>query len=538
MQFGQVPHGAASSHSTAFSDGMSSGSRSPPSYQHDSSSSYEDSSSSSSMNCRHSCKGSVKSFSSFDYNRRTIGESFKPGMKDVPAWLKALRLHKYTEMFQTMSYDEMLNLDDVELERRQVTQGARKKILQSIQKLKNRSIAIREQYRSLSQNIGCVRCAILTLRQLLLTPIRLYVPKSGEPKEYVEGNTNIVNISDDNIPALLIRLLVSVSPLVFPTQNGEEIEDNYLSIMFSIYDKVANNEAFLDCQRRRAIQLKKQARRFTSPQDLRRNNNSFTHSSVRCDNCQHRNVPNNANCDFLHKSNGFHVPNNDRRDRTEAFVCRPPQRMYNNHTLQNAQKQPWMNNNPRQNANLRQNAETTPLFSDMIWGTCAQEARLSEFNDSYNTLLSMNGPAVHVAKLPQYRSSRSNQQMMAPIKQNTNVIGNRVANEANNFSRPHFFDEYQTTWHGQLKFRDEPSWPASIYSTQIGKLPSEDCHKSFAWGLARLDNSDMSDYLSSASTSERSSDAGSPRSRASNNRTEDDSLHRLLESIGSMRTSY
>jgi hypothetical protein len=47
-------------------------------------------------------------------------------------------------MFQEMSYEEMMALDDHRLEQRQVTKGARKKILQSLDKLRDRSQLIRQ----------------------------------------------------------------------------------------------------------------------------------------------------------------------------------------------------------------------------------------------------------------------------------------------------------------------------------------------------------------------------------------------------------
>ncbi|EPB68698.1 hypothetical protein ANCCEY_12210 [Ancylostoma ceylanicum] len=73
-------------------------------------------------------------------------ELLKPGMRDVPAWLKSLRLHKYTSLFAELSYEEMMTLDEAELERRNVTKGARTKILQSIQKLYSRSADLRTMH--------------------------------------------------------------------------------------------------------------------------------------------------------------------------------------------------------------------------------------------------------------------------------------------------------------------------------------------------------------------------------------------------------
>ena len=31
---------------------------------------------------------------------------------EVPIWLKSLRLHKYQDLFQSMTYDEMLGISD------------------------------------------------------------------------------------------------------------------------------------------------------------------------------------------------------------------------------------------------------------------------------------------------------------------------------------------------------------------------------------------------------------------------------------------
>ena len=37
---------------------------------------------------------------------------------EFPAWLKGLRLHKYSHLFQSMSYEGMLNMDEKWLEDR------------------------------------------------------------------------------------------------------------------------------------------------------------------------------------------------------------------------------------------------------------------------------------------------------------------------------------------------------------------------------------------------------------------------------------
>jgi hypothetical protein len=51
-------------------------------------------------------------------------------LKDIPAWLKALRLHKYAHSFEGLSWKEMVVLDEAALESRGVlTVGARKRFL-------------------------------------------------------------------------------------------------------------------------------------------------------------------------------------------------------------------------------------------------------------------------------------------------------------------------------------------------------------------------------------------------------------------------
>ena len=59
--------------------------------------------------------------------------------QDVPTWLKNLRLHKYTQIFCRINYDQMTELTEQYLGQEGVTKGARDKILLQIRKLKDRS---------------------------------------------------------------------------------------------------------------------------------------------------------------------------------------------------------------------------------------------------------------------------------------------------------------------------------------------------------------------------------------------------------------
>lgn len=64
--------------------------------------------------------------------------------KDISQWLKHLRLHKYTDYFCSMTYDDILSLNDDKLVESNITLGARKKILSNIEKLKNRPERIKQ----------------------------------------------------------------------------------------------------------------------------------------------------------------------------------------------------------------------------------------------------------------------------------------------------------------------------------------------------------------------------------------------------------
>ncbi|KAI9032289.1 hypothetical protein DFJ74DRAFT_653943 [Hyaloraphidium curvatum] len=67
----------------------------------------------------------------------TGGTRFRPNehievdqLQDIPSWLRSLRLHKYTSLFENISWKEMIKLTEEELEARGVSaMGARKKLL-------------------------------------------------------------------------------------------------------------------------------------------------------------------------------------------------------------------------------------------------------------------------------------------------------------------------------------------------------------------------------------------------------------------------
>lgn len=223
----------------------------------------------------------------YDPNQQpAMAFNFNPGMKDVPQWLKTLRLHKYTNLFMNLTYEQMMSLNDKALEIRGITMGARGKILQSVTKLQCRPSIIREAIAQLEnpKNPEC-RCPILHLRQFLSTPIRPYLAQPGETHEKIEGNCVVEQIHDENLPALLVLLCQKVQNFVINCRQGEVSDDNVL-MLFKSHDLILSNEAFTENQKRRVIHLKKQAKKYVSPGEIRRKTaNSTAGPPMKCDFC-------------------------------------------------------------------------------------------------------------------------------------------------------------------------------------------------------------------------------------------------------------
>ncbi|KAJ7502841.1 hypothetical protein B0H11DRAFT_1986589 [Mycena galericulata] len=60
-------------------------------------------------------------------------------LKDVPAWLRSLRLHKYTASFEGMTWQEMVPLDDSQLEAKGIAAlGARRRLLKTFENVKKK----------------------------------------------------------------------------------------------------------------------------------------------------------------------------------------------------------------------------------------------------------------------------------------------------------------------------------------------------------------------------------------------------------------
>lgn len=108
-----------------------------------------------------------------------------PAMKSIVSWLKSLRLHKYSWVFNNLTYTNMINLTDEALQTIGITKGARHKLLLSITRLKERSMMLSELEWGIMN--GCdINNAIKKLKGILQTPLELSVENEDLPSQFVK----------------------------------------------------------------------------------------------------------------------------------------------------------------------------------------------------------------------------------------------------------------------------------------------------------------------------------------------------------------
>ncbi|EDL20732.1 sterile alpha motif domain containing 4, isoform CRA_a [Mus musculus] len=207
------------------------------------------------------------------------------GMKDVPAWLKSLRLHKYAALFSQMTYEEMMALTECQLEAQNVTKGARHKIVISIQKLKERQNLLKS----------------LERHQMILTPIKAYSSPSTTPEvrcrepslmespspdckdsaaavtsatasasagasgglqppqlSSCDGELAVAPLPEGDLPGQFTRVMGKVCTQLLVSRPDEENISSYLQLL----DKCLVHEAFTETQKKRLLSWKQQVQKL------------------------------------------------------------------------------------------------------------------------------------------------------------------------------------------------------------------------------------------------------------------------------------
>lgn len=199
------------------------------------------------------------------------------GMRDVPAWLKSLRLHKYAGLFSTMTYDEMMSLSEEQLEAQKVTKGARHKIVISIMKLKERQNLLRSLEKDVLEGSN-LRGPLQELHQMIITPIKAFIGgeeasmqrpllsaegKSAAPGSHLssgggEAESGASVIAEGDLPGQFTRVMGKVCTQLLVSRSDEDNISSYLQLI----DKCLVHESFTETQKKRLLSWKQQVQRL------------------------------------------------------------------------------------------------------------------------------------------------------------------------------------------------------------------------------------------------------------------------------------
>lgn len=182
-----------------------------------------------------------------------------PGMKDVRVWLKSLRLHKYSRLFSQLTYAQMLALSDDTFEATleqigagPVTQGARRKIILSIAKLRDRysNLCQLEQEVMGGKNL---LSAMDEIKAILQTPLKPYAEDDRPPV--------------DDLPSQITKVLGKVCTQLIVCG---VVDEEALTMFLTIVDLVLRIDAFTSQQKRKItswrLQINQQLRQLRQNQ--------------------------------------------------------------------------------------------------------------------------------------------------------------------------------------------------------------------------------------------------------------------------------
>ncbi|XP_033880465.2 protein Smaug homolog 2-like isoform X1 [Acipenser ruthenus] len=208
------------------------------------------------------------------------------GMRDVPTWLKSLRLHKYAALFSQLTYEEMMTLTEHHLESQvwNVTKGARHKIALSIQKLRERQSVLKSLEKDILEG-GNLRNALQELQQIIITPIKVHSTpqaaqkeadsasqapekggKQGEDKDQAtegfqspnpspcDAEPSAAPIHEGDIAGQFTRVMGKVCTQLLVSRPDEENISCYLQLI----EKCLMHEAFTETQKKRLVSWKQQ----------------------------------------------------------------------------------------------------------------------------------------------------------------------------------------------------------------------------------------------------------------------------------------
>ncbi|XP_046432914.1 protein Smaug homolog 1 isoform X1 [Neodiprion virginianus] len=242
------------------------------------------------------------------------------GMKDVAAWLKTLRLHKYSYLFTTLSYEEMLELTEERLAEQGVTKGARHKLALSIAKLQQRHPTLlalerdllqpnREsnQQASFSHGQGIIANALDELKVIIATPMK--PSQENDPSDIPAQFTKVMG-------KLCSRLAL------------ESMDEGILLNCVTVLEKVLQHDSFTPNQKEKIQQWRN---RLGNPRPTPKWQHNYGYNRRYCNPSQHNPHNRKPSLNLAHVNNG-HAHGN-------TFALSPHRNSISTPYLQNNQNQ-------------------------------------------------------------------------------------------------------------------------------------------------------------------------------------------------------
>ncbi|XP_048734803.1 protein Smaug homolog 1-like isoform X2 [Ostrea edulis] len=161
------------------------------------------------------------------------------GMRDVPTWLKSLRLHKYAYLFQQMTYEEMLNVSEGWLETQDIVDGG---------------------------STSTIKCVLSEIKVMLNTPLKAFssgdsqVPSSPPPSPVSDSDS--YSIPEGDVPGQFTRVMWKACTQLLVTT---PYDDECFNLFIQVVDKCLNHEAFSQRQRKRLATWKHETQRNWQP---------------------------------------------------------------------------------------------------------------------------------------------------------------------------------------------------------------------------------------------------------------------------------
>ncbi|KAI4490998.1 hypothetical protein M0802_010574 [Mischocyttarus mexicanus] len=255
-----------------------------------------------------------------NYNR-----TLESGMRDVPSWLKTLRLHKYSCLFANLNYEEMLQLTEDQLAEQGVTKGARHKLALSISKLQQRYTTLAnlekdllQQTRNGTQSTSFSQGPLLLvsildeLKVILATPLK--PSQDSDPQD---------------IPAQFTKVLGKLcSRLAL-----DSVDDGILCACINVLEKVLQHDCFTPHQKEKVQQWRS---RLGNPRPALKWHANYGYNNRRFSNLQQHNRKPNLNLNHVHNAHSHN-----------SFPVTPHRNSISTPYIQNNQIQAMNQNNLR-----------------------------------------------------------------------------------------------------------------------------------------------------------------------------------------------